>query len=203
VKRPQGRERGRSDADLAQDALQGSEQAWGEIVRRHRHRVVVALLARGIRLEDAEDLAQEAWTRLIEQARSGRLERLSLPGLAIAQAAWLALEFSRTRARHAVIAGTPVSLDTDPAAREVRDRSADPDDRAMHRERLTAIEEELSRCSKRAQRIFRAVYGNDAKSHADVAKELGISVQRVRQTLCEVRARLRQTIDKAEKESES
>lgn len=193
--RPRGEESGWSDVDLAEQALSGSEAAWDEVLRRHRHHVVVALLARGVPLEDAEDLAQEAWTRLIEQARSGRLERLSLPWLAIAQAGWLALEASRTKARHAAIAGAPVSLETHPDALEVKDQSLDPAEQTLQRDRVRVIEQELARCSKRAQDIFHAVYGSDAKSHADVAKELGMSVQRVRQTLCEVRARLRRAMD--------
>jgi RNA polymerase sigma-70 factor (ECF subfamily) len=60
---------------------------------------VVSLLASGMPLETAEDLAQEVWIRLIQQQREGRLQELRLPGLAIAQAAWFAREAQRTQRR--------------------------------------------------------------------------------------------------------
>ncbi len=46
-------------------------------------------------MDRAKDIAQEAWIRLVEQQRLGRLERLVLPGLAITQASYLAMEAAR------------------------------------------------------------------------------------------------------------
>src|SRR5262245_27168372 len=71
------------------------------------------------------------------------------------------------------------------------DPGVDPEERAMRRERLDRINKELEVCPPRSRQIFLAVYGPEARSHAEVARSLGISVQRVRQTLCEVRARVR------------
>jgi RNA polymerase sigma-70 factor (ECF subfamily) len=56
----------------------------------------------------------------------------------------------------------------------------------------------LSRCSVRAQQVFHAVYGPGGESHADVARRCGLSVQRVRQILCEVRGRLRRALESRE-----
>jgi RNA polymerase sigma-70 factor (ECF subfamily) len=58
---------------------------------------------------------------------------------------------------------------------------------------------ELRRCPSRAQQVFREVYGPAEASHADVARRLGLSVQRVRQIVCEVRARLRRALEDREK----
>ena len=198
----QRRDWGRLRADeLATWALAGRTEAWDEITRRYSHRVVVSLLARGMRLDVAEDLTQEVWMRLVQQQRAGRLRVLRLPGLAIAQAGWLAKEANRTSARRSAIAGTQVSLQAEPRAFEVVDPAMDPEQRAAHRERMETIEKELRRCPRRAQQIFRAVYGPDARAHADLARDLGMSVQRLRQTLCEVRARLRRALDELEKEN--
>src|SRR4051812_19895389 len=80
---------------LAARALKGDRAAWDELIRRHNTRVMVSLLARKHRLDEAKELAQETWMRLIDQARRGRLLDLSLPGLAIVQARLLASERHR------------------------------------------------------------------------------------------------------------
>src|SRR5512142_1503775 len=41
-------------------ALQGSRDAWGALAERHGHAVVVALVARGLAVDRAKDLAQAA-----------------------------------------------------------------------------------------------------------------------------------------------
>ena len=58
-------------ATLEARALRGDQAAWNALVARHNPRVVVALLGRGLPLERAKDIAQEAWLRLIEQQRAG------------------------------------------------------------------------------------------------------------------------------------
>jgi RNA polymerase sigma factor (sigma-70 family) len=184
-----------SDADLANRALAGDAGAWNEIVRRHSHRVLVSLLARDVPLEQAEDLTQEAWLRLIERQREGRLGHMELPGLVIAQARWLALEAERTRRRRERIAG-PAALSAD--AEQLVDSAAGPDRVASDRERLEMLCRELGSCPARARDVFVAVYGPQARSHEDVARELGLSLQRVRQIVCEVRARLRRAVGHGE-----
>ena len=44
---------------------------WDELMRRHGRRVVVALVSRGIPLERAKELAQDAWMRVIDRHRAG------------------------------------------------------------------------------------------------------------------------------------
>src|SRR5262249_60251758 len=86
---------------------EGHSAAWDEIARRYSHRVRLALLARGVPLEAAQDLVQEVWLRLIRQQRAGRLQSLTLPGLAVAQAGWCAREEGRTKTRReAVLSST-------------------------------------------------------------------------------------------------
>ena len=54
--------------------------AWEVLIARHNHRVVVSVVALGLRPEAARDITQEAWIRLIEQQRRGALSELTLPG---------------------------------------------------------------------------------------------------------------------------
>ena len=188
---------GSADRDLADRALRGDPAAWDALARRHTRRVVVALLARGVGLDVAEDVAQETWLRLIERQQSGRLGALDLPGLAISQAWWLVRETARTSARRHQLAeagGGATAIDVD--------RSPRPDEQAADRERLAIVESELARCPARARAIFVAVYGRAARTPAEVAAEQGLSLQRVRQSLCETRARLRRAIVDREGEGE-
>src|SRR5689334_10042253 len=49
---------------LSRRALAGDRAAWDALVARHHRRVVVSLLARGVRVDRAHELAQETWARL-------------------------------------------------------------------------------------------------------------------------------------------
>jgi RNA polymerase sigma-70 factor (ECF subfamily) len=186
-----------SEAEIAARALEGQTSAWDEIVRRHSHRVLLALLARGVPWDTAHDLVQEVWLRLVRQQRAGRLQSLALPGLAIAQAGWLAREEGRTRRRHETImsgrAAAEITVDD-----VDHDPGVDPEEHAIRRDRLDRIRRELEVCPPRARQIFLAVYGPEGRSHAEVARDLGLSVQRVRQALCEVRARVRTALRETE-----
>jgi RNA polymerase sigma factor (sigma-70 family) len=180
---------------LCARALEGDVDAWNALIARHDHRVVVSLLARGVRIDRAKDLAQEAWIRLIEQQRAGRLAHLSLPGLAIAQAAFLSLEANR---RDGARGGTPLSIDDEDGAREATDLvdpAADAETRLLTSERMERAERVLAGCSASARSVFRLTYGGDGLNHADVARQVGLSLQRVRQILCEVRSKLRLALE--------
>jgi len=191
---------GLSEPALAELALTGSPDAWDEIARRHTRKVIVALLARGVPLDEAEDAAQSAWLRLVEQQRSGRLTSMKLPGLAIVQADWLARESRRTRLRRLAIAAVVPPAVPACGEAEGQDPRGDPERQMIMGERMEVVRRAIEGCPPRAREVFRAVYGADARNHADVALELGLSLQRVRQTLCEVRARVRAALAAAERE---
>lgn len=180
-------------ADLPEDrvverARTGDREAWNVLISRHDHRVVLSLLARGVALARARELAQQAWARLFVQQRAGRLERLELPGLAIRQASFLALEDTRRRAPDSPLSDGATTADlVDPAA--------SIEERLIRRDELRRAQAELARCSPAARRVFTFIYANPGMRHAEAARRLGLSVQRVRQVLCEVRARLRAAIE--------
>lgn len=183
-----------NDEALGGLALRGRTDAWDALIQRHNHRVLVSLLARGVPLWRARELAQDTWARLIEQQRRGALGSLTLPGLAITQAAFLALEDARRDG-----ARRPRALDLALVAETVADPGADAEERLLSREQLARAEDALSRCSGSAQRVFRLLYENPTLSHAEAAQQVGLSLQRVRQILCEVRKKLRAALmDQAE-----
>src|SRR5258708_7367275 len=65
---------------------------WDDAIRRHDRSVYLSVLALGLQPDRAREIVQAAWTRLIEQHGRGALAELELPGLAIRQARFLALD---------------------------------------------------------------------------------------------------------------
>jgi len=61
-------------------------EAWNAVVAKHERRVLVALVARGAPIDVAREVAQQAWLRIYEQHRAGRLAKLELPGIVVRQA---------------------------------------------------------------------------------------------------------------------
>src|SRR5215471_9156870 len=70
-------------------------EAWNAIIHRDDRQVLLSLLARGVHLDRAREICHETWARLYEQFSLGRLDRLSLPGIAIVQAAFIAAQEGR------------------------------------------------------------------------------------------------------------
>ena len=136
--------------------------------------------------------------RLVEQQRHGRLERLQLPGLAIAQATFLALEAAR---REGATTRRHDPIDEPAIAAALADPRADAESRLVTEERVECALEVLATCSASAKKVFRLAYGGDGLSHTEVAERVGLSLQRVRQILCEVRAKLRTALEEGVDES--
>lgn len=176
-------------------ALQGDDAAWDALITAHNRRVVLSLLAAGVRIGRARELAQEAWLRLLLKQRAGELTALSLPGLAISQARWLARDAHRTQQRHLRLLGAPV----DATALPLACGAADPEQRTLDAQQLQRALRALERCPPRQREVFLAVY-QSTQCHEDIADALGLSVQRLRQILWEVRRRVRAELSEGSKE---
>jgi RNA polymerase sigma factor (sigma-70 family) len=170
------------EEDLLRRAVSGDRGAWEELIGRHNHKVIVSLLARGVLLERARDIAQETWTRLIANQQAGRLRLLALPGLAIVQAGYLAASDWRRRGRE--LAGPPPGQ-----------ASADPETQLLGREALARLQAALGDCPPSARRVFELCYQQPELGYEQVAVEVGLSTQRVKQIVCEVRKRLRLALE--------
>lgn len=200
------------ESELVQGALSGHDECWSVLIARHNHRVLVSLLGRGVPLERAKELAQETWLRLLKSQREGKLTELALPGLAIVQAGYLAGNDQRQLQRrkhhgegHFPVGGDEPRMSTAEAAQPGVAVGASSCDEARPAESQLILQEDLGRitaalrkCTPAAQRIFLAVYENPELSYADVATRLGLSTQRVKQTVCEVRKCLRAALTDVE-----
>ena len=157
---------------------------WDDAVRRHDRRVYLSVLALGIAPERAREIVQMTWTRLLEQHARGALEQLELPGLAIRQARFLALnDHQRAKTEMRVLAAVP-------------EQAPEPDPAAIagSREQIARVLDALATCSPTARKVFRIVYATPGGTAATAAQEVGLSLQRVRQILCETRAHIRRAM---------
>lgn len=161
--------------------------SWSDSIAQHDHTVVVALLSKGVRLDDARDLAQESWTRLIAADQAGRLERIELPGLAIHQAMFLLSERRRVSKRRVEV--------PEVEAHELSG-AAQPEAIIESRQALAIVAAELARATPRVREVMEASLSASIP-HAEHAAAIGVSVQRFRQVLCIVRARLRAAVEEA------
>jgi RNA polymerase sigma factor (sigma-70 family) len=158
---------------------------WDTAIVRHNRRVIVALLARGIPIDRAKEIAQETWTRLMQKHRSGELDEVTLPGLAITQALFLAKDDAR-RVRRRPQAAMPADL---------RDGHASPESVVSSQEQAKIALLALQRLSENARRVFELAYDDPQLTHREIGNKLALSEQRVRQILCEVRKALRDALE--------
>jgi len=161
---------------------------WDAAVRAHNARVVASLLALSVPLDHAEELASQAWARLIEQQRAGQLPEIRMPGLVMKQARFLALNWLKARGREPGLADGGGADDAVAAG-------VDPESALIARNEVAIALRVLAGCSPSAQAVFRHVYDHPPPSHDVVAQRVGLSVQRVRQILCEVRKAIRQALE--------
>jgi RNA polymerase sigma-70 factor (ECF subfamily) len=179
------------DEQLIPLAIAGDRDAWNGLIARHDQRVLVTLLARGVRVDRAREITQETWARLIAHQQAGRLARLELPGLAIKQAIFLCTDDARRTKRERIARAE----DEKDEIAMLSDSAPSIEARLVARSELERASEALDQCSPTAQRVFDLVYDEPSMPHAETARRVGLSVQRVRQTICEVRARLRKVLD--------
>lgn len=165
---------------------EASDVDWNAEMRSHGQRVIVSLLARGFRPARAKELAQEAWMRVIEQRRAGRLPELKLPGVVLAQANFLALDERRRNEER---------YPHDPLVEADQEEPGGLERRVFAREQLRTVQAILDRAHPNARRVFFMMYGGEARTAHQIADVLGLSVQRVRQIACELRQRIRDALD--------
>lgn len=174
------------DAAAEAPGLSFSER-WDQRIREHGHQVFLSVLALGQRPDQAREIVQATWTRLMEQDRAGNVRPGSVLGLAITQARFLALDARRRDARGV----GNVDVDADDGV-EIAAPEPSPEEIVFSRDELERVRLALADCSASTQKIFRLAYTPPPRKQAEIAAELGLSVQRVRQVLSETRGRLRQ-----------
>lgn len=139
-------------------------------------------MAEGHSMEEAKDLAQEAWASIWSRHARGELPDLQLPGLIVTHARFLAKNLRRHQ--RLVAALTPEPDDVAPAA----------DEAFVARETVENARRALNVHNPQHRRIFWAAI-EAQRAHADIAQDEGLSIQRVRQIIWEVRCTLRERLE--------
>jgi DNA-directed RNA polymerase specialized sigma24 family protein len=172
----EGRERKREPVEA--DPVR---EMWDRLIREHDRKVVLSLLAIGVERDRARELAQQTWTRLLEQYRAGKLESLEFPGLAIRQARFLAIDsFRKSDLHRRTLAVNP------------DDGAIDGEHQLLTRDQLRRALAALATCSKQAQQLFKLMYADQPpRSCVEAARELGLSTERARHIVCETRKVIR------------
>jgi RNA polymerase sigma factor (sigma-70 family) len=173
------------DAELCAKACGGDREAWGVLYLRYNGQVVMRLVQRGYNPTAALDHAQQAWTRLMERATRGELGELKVPGLIITTATHLAIDTLRKEGREDELTDGKIS------ARDDR-----PGDRIDAATRLQRTMEALQRLPRRARELFTTCMVDPDRPQAEIAKEQGVTLQHLRQTLYDVRKKLAEHLER-------
>jgi RNA polymerase sigma-70 factor (ECF subfamily) len=161
---------------------------WQEVATKFHRRILVSVLAYGVRADRAEEVVQATWSALIAAERVGQLTRIELPGLALAQARFFALKELK---RHGLERRTMVASDNlDELA---ADSGGTPEAELLAKEHAAQLMLAIEQMPESAQRLFRLLYADPKLPHADAARALGLSLQRVRQLSSELKQRVRAT----------
>lgn len=129
---------------------------------------------------------QETWLKLFEKHQRGELAQLELPGLAIRQALFIASDVARkTRAQ----ATQSIEAQDDRTSPE-----PNPVDIMIARQELGAARGVIAGLPERQRTIFEWHFRNASQSHEATAAALQISVQHLRQTLCDIRKQVRKIV---------
>jgi RNA polymerase sigma factor (sigma-70 family) len=170
---------------LVQASANGEEAAWNELVRRYAPLVMAVTRNYQLTAQDAQDVSQTVWLRLVEHLDSLR-EPEALPG-------WLATTTQRECVR-LVQRGRRVQP-VDPHTDSTLDRglTVDPDDAIIRAELRQALRDGLAELTKRDQLLLQLRAADPPMSYEEIADVLGMRIGSIGPTLRRCLDRLRQT----------
>jgi RNA polymerase sigma factor (sigma-70 family) len=172
---------------LLDAAGRGDERAWAEVV--HRYGGLVAATVRNFRLQDADaaDAEQRTWLRLVEHHR--RLHDPEHLG------GWLATTASREclailRGRRCVV--DLADLDT------VADERGDVEQQVLDADEAARLWNVVTLLPPRGRAVVRALFAEERRPYAEVARDTGIPVGSLGPTRARVLRQLRALLDEAD-----
>lgn len=169
---------------LVRRAAAGDKAAWGPLVERYQG--LVWSIARSYRLsgDDASDVVQTTWLRLVEH-----LDRIRDPD---AVGSWLATTARNECLTHLRRRGRQgVSLEVVP---EVPDVSAGPGDGVLVRERDAELWAALHHISARCRQLLRILASDPPPSYEEVGAALNMPVGSIGPTRARCLDKLRQSV---------
>jgi RNA polymerase sigma factor (sigma-70 family) len=170
---------------LVRASASGSETAWNELVRRYSPLVMAVTRSYQLTADDAKDVSQTVWLRLVEHLANLR-EPDALPG-------WLATTTQREcirqlRQGRRVL---PVDPHTDVALQQCA--TVDPDADILQTELHQALRDGLAELPERDQALLKLRAADPPKSYEEISQLLGMPIGSIGPTLRRCLDRLRET----------
>jgi RNA polymerase sigma factor (sigma-70 family) len=170
---------------LVRASASGSETAWNELVRRYSPLVMAVTRTYQLTADDANDVSQTVWLRLVENLANLR-EPDALPG-------WLATTTQREcirqlRQGRRVL---PVDPHTDGALQVCE--TVDPDTDILRAELHQALRDGLADLPARDQALLKLRTADPPKSYEEISQLLGMPIGSIGPTLRRSLDRLRET----------
>jgi len=153
---------------LVKASAGGDQAAWDELVRRYSPLVMAVTRSYQLDIEDARDVSQTVWLRLVEHVAYLRTPE-ALPG-------WLATTTQRecwrqTQRRRRVL---PVDPHTDSTME--RGEVIDPDAGILRAELRQALRDGLGELSARDQQLLRLRAADPPRSYREISQLLGMRI---------------------------
>jgi RNA polymerase sigma factor (sigma-70 family) len=170
---------------LVRASASGSETAWNELVRRYSPLVMAVTRSYQLTADDAKDVSQTVWLRLVENLANLR-EPDALPG-------WLATTTQREcirqlRQGRRVL---PVDPQTDGALQQCP--TVDPGTDILRAELHQALRDGLAELPERDQALLKLRAADPPKSYEEISQLLGMPIGSIGPTLRRCLDRLRET----------
>ena len=175
-------------AELVHAAVQGDKAAWDELVVRFNPLVMSVAARYRMSEQDAADVSQTLWLRLIQHLSSLR-EPAALPGWIVTTTRNECLRVLRIRQRTASF--DPL-LDP-PRSRGPAVEQHDIDDDLMRDERHEALLVAFAELNPRHRELLTLLLQDPPVSYADISERLGIPVGAIGPTRARALQRLRRS----------
>ncbi|GIJ57468.1 RNA polymerase sigma factor [Virgisporangium aurantiacum] len=170
---------------LIKASINGADDAWDELVRRHARLVAVVIRQYRLRPADAQDVSQIVWLRLIESLEHIR-EPAALPG-------WLVTTTRRECQRYAQRGSRTVVVDPATLTSMTAPDAPDAGDALLATERHQVLRDGLAELSPEQQRLIALLSSDPPATYADISRILNIPIGSVGPTRRRVLEKLRQT----------
>ena len=147
---------------LVRASERGDEAAWNELVRRFAPLVMAVTRTYQLTAEDAQDVSQTVWLRLVEHLGSLR-EPEALPG-------WLATTTQRECVRQCSAARRVLPVDPHTDGALDRGTTVDPDDAIIRAELRQALRDGLAELPKRDQLLLQLRAADPPMSYEEISQ---------------------------------
>jgi RNA polymerase sigma factor (sigma-70 family) len=171
--------------ELVQAATEGDEDAWSRLVERYLPLVRSVIRWHGLSGQDAEDVSQILWLRLIEHLKDIREPR-ALPG-------WIKTT-TRNECMQVLKSGqrtVPVGAAVEP--QPVALAAPDPDEDLLRAERHQALLAALAELPDHQRELLILLAADPPLSYAEISRKLGIRIGSIGPTRARALSRLRES----------